>query len=461
MSFSSAGNAGLIAVVNAPVAAGTHVLTVGVGKQYATLSAAISASADGDLIRVNAGTYTNDFAVVTSKVTLIAVGGRVDMVATIDAPNQKGILVAETDLKVVGFTFQGAHISDDLGHNAAGIRVDGGNLTLINDEFTGNQNGILTNAGPGISVSIDHSLFNSNGAADNSGSGNTHNIYVGDVKSFTMINSISENTHVGHEVKSRAETNTITNNLIISGVGAGTGSYDIDLPNGGKSVVANNTIVKGPNAENRTLVHFGGEGIPYAGSTLTVTGNLFQNTADGATGILNQTSLTAHISGNKLDGLAYDAFVKGPATIATTIGTDGTTYSDSVLTGVLPGSTAIFTEADTTAHRVALNGGTIQAVQGGAGLLTVDVSAGHVVVIGGSGGTAITELNATTGGNSYQTAAGSTNVLTLTGGGTIDSEGYDTITVGSGNSSGQLNGVAHTVRANQAGRYGPHSQRFG
>lgn len=441
------GPVGLTAVGAPDYPAGSRVLTVGSDKQFTTIAAAIGAGTDGTVILVDAGTYTNDFAVVSSKVTLIAVGGRVIMNATVDAPNQKGLLVAETDLKVVGFTFTGAHISDDLGHNAAGIRVDNGNIVLVNDEFTNNQNGILTNAGPGISVSIDHSLFNGNGAADNSGSGNTHNIYVGDVKSFTMTNSVSENTHVGHEVKSRAEVNTITNNLIVSGVGAGTGSYDIDLPNGGKSVVSGNTIVKGPNAENRTMLHFGGEGIPYAGSSLTVTGNLFQNTVDGATGLLNQTSITAHISGNTLDGLAYGAFVKGPATISTTVAPDGTAYSDSVLTGILPGSTAIFNETDPSAYHVALNGGMIQAVQGGAGLLTVDVSAGHVVVIGGSGGTVITEVNSSTGGNSYQTAAGSTNVLALNGGGLVDSEGRDTITLGYGNTVGQLNGTAHVTEA--------------
>ena len=441
------GPVGLLPVGAPDYPAGSRVLTVGADKQFTTIAAAIAASTDGTVILVDAGTYTNDFSYVTSKVTLIAVGGRVTMDATIDTPNQKGILVAETDLKVVGFTFTGAHISDDLGHNAAGIRVDNGNITLINDEFTNNQNGILTNAGPGISITIDHSLFNGNGAADNSGSGNTHNIYVGDVKSFTITNSISENTHVGHEVKSRAETNTITNNLIISGVGPGTGSYDIDLPNGGKSVIAGNTIVKGPGAENRTLIHFGGEGIPYAGSSLTVTGNLLQNTVDGATGLLNQTSLTAHIAGNQLDGLDYAAFVKGPAAIATTVSAAGTAYADSVLTGILPGNTAIFTESDPAAHHVALDGGQVQAVQGGAGLLTVDVSSGHVVVIGGSGGSVITEVTTSTGGNSYQTAAGSTNVLNLNGGGIIDSEGNDTITTGYGNSNGQLNGVAHVTEA--------------
>ncbi|MDB5446641.1 MAG: putative calcium-binding protein, partial [Phenylobacterium sp.] len=37
-------------------------LTVGQGQQYATISAAVAASHDGDLLQVQAGTYTNDFA---------------------------------------------------------------------------------------------------------------------------------------------------------------------------------------------------------------------------------------------------------------------------------------------------------------------------------------------------------------------------------------------------------------
>ena len=448
--YGATADVGLTAITTPHIPAGTDTLTVGVGKQFSTIAAAIGASRNGDVILVDGGTYTNDFANVNSKISLIAVGGRVTMNATVDTPNQKGILVAETDLTVIGFTFSGAHISDDLGHNAAGIRVDNGNIVLINDEFTNNQNGILTNPGQGISVTIDHSVFNHNGGNDGNGAGNIHNIYVGDVKSFTMTNSISEAAQVGHEIKSRAETNVINNNLIISGVDGGTGSYDIDLPNGGKSTITNNTIIKGSGAENHTMVHFGGEGIPYAGSSLAISGNLFENTADGATGVLNQTSITAKIANNKLDGLSYSSFVSGPAAITSTFDSQGVAYADSVLTGVLPGSTIIYDESDTSAHAVTLNGGAIQAVQGGGGLLTVDVVAGHIVAIGGSGGMVVNESAISgTGGNQYTTAAGSVNALNLTGGGSIDSEGSDSITVGDGNSSGQLNGTSVVVQAGQ------------
>ena len=46
------------------------ILTVGAGQQYATLNAAVAASKDGDVIQVQAGTYTNDFSEVTRRTTL-------------------------------------------------------------------------------------------------------------------------------------------------------------------------------------------------------------------------------------------------------------------------------------------------------------------------------------------------------------------------------------------------------
>ena len=435
------GPTGLLDHVAAPsISPGTRTLTVGADKQFQTVAAAIGASRDGDAILVDAGTYTNDFASVTTKISLYAVGGRVTMLATVPPPNQKSILVQETDLHVEGFTFQGTHIPDEWGHNGAGIRVDNGNLSLVNCAFTGNQDGLLTNAGRGISVSIDHSLFDGNGGNDGNGAGNIHAIYVGDVASFTITNSTVENTLVGHEVKSRAEVNTIENNTIISGVGAGTGSYAIDLPNGGKSVVRGNTIIKGPNAENSNIIHFGGEGIPYAGSSLLVEGNLFLNTRDGAVGVLNHTAIPATIRGNVLDGLPAGSLVQGPAKASSNWDKMSGLLPDATLVGVLPGSTMIVTDA--LAHQVSLNGGQIQAVQGGAGRLSLDVWAGHIVAIGGAGGMDVTEHGAT-GGNQYTTAAGSVNHLALADGmNLVDSEGTDTITMGSGNQTGVVNGTA-------------------
>lgn len=440
------GALGLIPVGPPVYDVGARTLTVGGGKQFGTIAAAIAASRDGDVLLVDAGTYTNDFATIYTKLTILAVGGRVTMAATAPPPNWKGILTVEADLRIEGFTFTGCRIPDAYGNNGAGIRQEGGQLTLVNDEFRGNQNGILSGASSGTpvtSITIDHCLFDGNGGPDGGG-GNIHNIYIGRTDFATVTNSVFENALVGHEYKSRALVNTLTNNLFISGVGTGTGSYDIDIPNGGRTTITSNTIVKGPHAENSNMVHFGGEGIPYAGSALTVTGNLFTNSNPAAVGVLNHTSVSAVLEGNVLDGLSPGAFFRGPARAAGNYDAAGTRLDDTTLVGALPGHTAIFT--DVADHSVVLAGGAIQAVQGGVGRVTVDMQAGHVIVIGGQGGLDLTE-GVSTGGNQYTTAAGSTNTLRMGGVGqnTIDSRGTDLLIAGDGNQSAQIGGTATII----------------
>ena len=437
---------GLVPVGRAVYPAGTTVLTVGVGRQFQTVAAAIGAAPDGSVILVDAGTYTNDFAVVNTKIALVAVGGRVIMDATVPPPNFKGILTVETGARIEGFTFTGAHIPDEEGHNGAGIRQEGGNLVLYNDEFENNQDGILTGAtdgAPQTTITIDHSLFDDNGGDDGNGAGNIHNVYIGGEQSATVTNSIFENAQVGHEFKSRAAVNTLTDNEFVSGVGIGTGSYDIDLPNGGVDTVSGNTIVKGPNAENDAMVHFGGEGVPYAGSSLTVTDNDFVSTNAAAVGVLNQTAVTVSLAGNRLDGLAAAALAAGPSNASGDVDAAGMALPNATLVGVVPGSTLF--ETDALDHTIVMSA-PYQGLEGGAGHLSIDLVTAHVVMLGGSGGMDVLE-SGTTGGNGYTTAAGSTNSLLLLGVGedTIDSEGDDTIVAGGGNQTGVVNGTATIV----------------
>ncbi len=415
--------------------------TVGAGKEFATISAAIAASVNGTVIYVSAGTYTNDFATISNSIKIIGIGGMVNMVATIPPPNLKGILTVDNNVMIENVAFSGAAIDAGDGGNGAGIRYEGGVMVLENDAFMNNQNGILGAAViPSLSVNtvtIDHSYFWDNG----SGSGFTHNVYMGAVSRLTFTNNISEDANVGHELKSRALANTITGNVFADGP-TGTASYEIDLPDGGADVVDNNTIEKGPNAQNNNMVHFGGEGIPYAGSSLTVENNTFQNNTGGTvTAVLNQTAFSATISGNTFNNIPASRIASGPAVVTSNVDGNGIALQNNTLTGVLPGST--FMAPDSAAYTVALNAAPYLAAQGGAGLLSVNATNGHIVVIGGSGGINYSE-SATSGGNQITTAAGSSNTIALTGvgGDSIDSQGKDKISVGQGNLSATISGVA-------------------
>jgi len=429
---------GLVPVVAPQIANGSTVLTVGAGGEFSTLAAACEAAQNGDTILVAAGTYTNDFATVTTSITIEGVGGMANFVATEPPSNLKGILTVDNNVTVENLSFSGAAISEADGGNGAGIRYEGGQMVLENDSFSNNQDGIM--GAPVIptltdnTIDIDHCLFQDNGAGD----GYTHNAYIGNVSELTFTNNVSEGAIAGHELKSRAYVNNIENNVFQDGA-TGTASYEIDLPDGGVDTVENNVIEKGPLAENQAMVHFGGEGIPYAGSSLLIEGNQFINDyGPSAVGVLNQTPYSVTITGNQFDNIPASNLASGPAVETNNVNGQGDPLPNQTQIGVLPGNTVIYT--DSLAHTLSLTG-TILAVEGGGGMLTVTAIAGHVIAMGGSGGMTYNEVGSS-GGNTVTTMAGSTNSLSLIGQDLVESAGTDTITCGPCNVTGQVTGTA-------------------
>jgi hypothetical protein len=255
------------------------ILNVGVGETYTTLSAAIAASQDGDVIQVAAGTYTDDFATINTKITIEGVGGMANLVADVPPPDGKAILTINTDVTIMNMSFSGAAVADN---NGAGIRYQGGNLVLDNTYFFNNQDGLLGAADPTGTITIMNSEFADNGIASGPGSGSTHNLYVGAIATLTITDSYFHDAVVGHEIKSRAANNIIENNRIAEGP-TGNGSYDIDLPNGGDATIMNNVIEKGPNSQNEFMISYGEEGtIAGASNQLNVTANTVLNDRSSA-----------------------------------------------------------------------------------------------------------------------------------------------------------------------------------
>ena len=264
------------------------ILNVGVGQQYSTISAAIAASRDGDTVAVQAGTYYNDFANITTKITIIGVGGIASIVATQPPPNGKGIFVTNTDVRIENMEFSGAAVADG---NGAGIRYQSGNLTIVNSYFHDNQDGLLANPSAGGTITITGSEFSKNGSGD----GFTHNLYVNEIETLTITNSYFHDASVGHQIKSRAHNTIITDNRIFDGSnGGGTGSYSIDVPDGGKATITGNVIQQSSSSQNPAIVHFGGENGPYAGSSMQISGNTILNdlTSSSAKLLSNQTGAT-------------------------------------------------------------------------------------------------------------------------------------------------------------------------
>jgi Ca2+-binding RTX toxin-like protein len=292
-------------------------LTVGQGQQYSTISAAINASHDGDVVQVQAGTYNDDFATINTKITLQGVGGMVKLTTDKWVDNDKGIFVVNNDVTVDHFEFTGASGSSG---NAAGIRYQSGNLTVTNSYFHDNQNGILANPNATGTISISNSEFAHNGTGD----GYTHNLYVGDIAKLTVTDSYFHDAIEGNEIKSRAEVTEITNNRIYDN--DGTASYSIDIPNGGQATITGNTIQQGANTHNPNIVEFGAEGSLHDTNSVTMTGNTVVNELTGSPSTMmfwNAAGAPATVSDNQVWGLTSSQLTNGTANVS------GTTFLSS------------------------------------------------------------------------------------------------------------------------------------
>ncbi len=243
---------------------------VGPDRSLATPSAAAAVAGDGDTVLIDAGTYAGDVATWTQDdLTLRGAGGRAHLRAEGRSAQGKAIWVIAGDrTKVDRLEFSGASVPD---RNGAGIRQEGDGLTVTRSWFHDNQNGILAGANPASDIVIRRSRFFRSGAGD----GYTHNLYIGAVRSLSVTGSYLWGADVGHELKSRAARNTIVGNLITDR--HATASYSVDLPNGGRSLVAGNVIIQGPSSENSTLVSYGAEGFTQRSRVLWVVNNTFVN----------------------------------------------------------------------------------------------------------------------------------------------------------------------------------------
>jgi hypothetical protein len=413
------------------------VLTVGAGMEFSTLAAALHDAASGDTIVVRAGTYVNDFCTVNSNVTILAMGGMVHEVATEPPPNGKGLIVANANLTIRGFSFTGGSDGSPDG-NVAGIRYQAGNLNISYCDFHDMQDGILATpyvAGTGT-ITIDHSEVYDCGTGD----GYTHDIYIGAVADFTLTNSTIHNAIVGHEVKSRAAVTTIRDNVIADGA-TGTASYDIDIPNAGDATIIGNIIQKGAEASNAYAIHYGGETqYAWANNALVIAKNtLINDYGPSAVAVLNQSSLNglsvaARFIDNDLYGFSAQNLIIGDGRVS------GLTWlsSDPGYSTLSPwaGVPDVSLWGSDMLNLVTAN----NSVSGGTGRLTIDDTAGNNSIGGGAGGLTLTD---TAGWDAITTQAGATDTLTLGGrNNSVTSAGHDTIL-----DNGQYDAITASGRA--------------
>ncbi len=255
-------------------AAHARTLHVGPHQQFETVRSAAHVARDGDLVLIDAGTYSGDVTEWKAEgLTVRGVGGRPHLRADGAEEQGKGIwVVSGRDFTAENIEFSGAKVPDK---NGAGIRADiQGKLTVRDCIFRDNENGILAGAGE---ILIERCVFDRNGAGD----GRTHNMYIW-AKTVTVRYTESRRARVGHNLKTRGQTNYIMYNRFVDGPD-GTASYSIDVPDCGRTYIIGNSIEQGPLSENRGIIAYGMESTSQTPELYVVNNTLVNDNPQGGT----------------------------------------------------------------------------------------------------------------------------------------------------------------------------------
>jgi hypothetical protein len=170
--------------------------------------------------------------------------------------------------RVEGMIFQNIRVAD---RNGSGIRLEKGDLEVENSIFRNSEQGILTNEGPTMNVSVDRSTFSGLGGCPDGMC--SHSLYIGDNASLSVTNSRFEKGTGGHYVKSRAATARISGNSFDDTRGRTT-NYHIDLPAGSVGSITNNVFVQGKDKENYSaIISLGAEQRIHPSAGLVISGN--------------------------------------------------------------------------------------------------------------------------------------------------------------------------------------------
>jgi hypothetical protein len=237
-------------------AAGT--VCVGPNQAYQTLSQALAVARDGDVIEVVAGTYHETAKLVRRNLTVRGVAGRphFDCKGLTPSDGKGCLLLAADGITLDNLEISGAELSEAAGANGACIRNEPNmSFTVLRVSCHTSQEGILSVGG---TIVIENSEF-----FDNGWTGSTHNVYFGgDCPSVTVRGSTFRDARVGHEFKSRCRKTMISDSTFRSTKG----SRDIDIPDGGETMIYRSMIMKGPGAQSAEIVGFAAESCRYPAS---------------------------------------------------------------------------------------------------------------------------------------------------------------------------------------------------
>ncbi len=294
---------------------GAATIQVGKNRTYKTVQDGVGAARDGHTIEIDYGPYYGAMgwcAIGKNNLTLRGVGeGRPYLDANnTGAVQDKAIwVISGSNTTVENIEFRNCRGQGSP--NGAGIRQEGAGLTVRNCYFHDNDDGILTGVNAASDILIESTEFAHNGHGD----GQSHNMYIGNVRSFTLRYCYVHHAYMGQEVKSRAQANYILYNRIMNEDGYG--NYEIDIPNAGTTYVIGNLIQQCFRSTNKTIIAYAAEGATNPDKHLYVVNNTIVNDYGEGYYVTNNTATPALLQNN---------LFQGPGVILTGMGTQVTNW---------------------------------------------------------------------------------------------------------------------------------------
>jgi hypothetical protein len=244
----------LLLAFYAGAGAAADIIQVGPNSRARTIAEAAALAGDGDTVVIAPGDYYGDVATWTQdRLTIRAgAGGRVRVIAAGSQADGKAIwIVAGGKVTIEDIEFRGARAP---GHDGAGLRLDKGNLLIRRCAFLDNENGLIAADGD-AALAIENSEFGDNG----DGSGATHTLQVGGIRSLKVSGSYFHHARGGSLLSSRARDNLLIGNRFTDELGGKSGE-ELAFPGGGQAWVIGNLIEQSATTTSPAVISFGGQG---------------------------------------------------------------------------------------------------------------------------------------------------------------------------------------------------------
>jgi len=261
---------------------------------YDSLADAVAAIGGGSgTIVIAPGTYRMCAVQEAGRVAYVAREPGSVVLDGVACEGKAALVLGGRSARVEGIVFQNIRVPDA---NGAGIRLEGGDLTVRESLFRDGENGILTANDHEGTIRIEQSTFSGLGQCPED-QGCSHSIYNSGNATLIVSRTRFERGTGGHYLKSRGARIEVTDSSFDDSAGQAT-NYMIDLSNGATGTIARNHFVQGENKENYSaFIMVAPEGVEHSSTGLSVT----DNEAGLVPGLTRRTSFVADESGEAIN----------------------------------------------------------------------------------------------------------------------------------------------------------------